>query len=167
MGGHLPNCSHLWIALVITPTLLGIYQLSRHDPCCPFPPKKEKITPHGFGHLAVRSVVYHFPPFFLHMQQQSKIMSRHLRLSMVSIFPKEAVQTKKAAFRGAWVFHIFLHRKAFMPWLVKFWSNHLTMNLHSLEGLQRILSVVPLPFCIMPFHMILSQVCHGIAVVIK
>lgn len=60
--------------------------------------------------------------FLLDMQHQSNNMIwGFLRLSIVRIFPKEAVQAKKVAFVGALVYHIFLHKNALLRWLVKLW----------------------------------------------
>ena len=42
-------------------------------------------------------------PFLLHIQHQSKIkICRFLRLSIVKIFPKITVHTKKATLKGRW-----------------------------------------------------------------
>lgn len=80
---------------------------------------------------------------FLHMQHKYNTINQHfLRLFVVKILSKEVVRTKKDAFRGSFICHVFFYGKVVIPGFVRTWWN-VTVNLPFLEGsLQFISSMV-------------------------
>lgn len=62
----------------------------------------EDMVTQGPSHHWVKKQMTYVSSLLLHLQDQSNTMiHRFFRLSMVKFFPKEAVQMKKAALRGA------------------------------------------------------------------